>query len=189
MNHALNLAAAALCCSAALPASSQVLGNIVDAAHFQIDYAAPLVWGIGGTSHQRLAQTLTVEVGGTLAGVFVPVACGSGRLNVEIRDVAAGKPGPTVLDHRTVDAADLADTLGRFSYVRIPGALPLAAGQEIAIVLENKRGVCFARPSPVSSNYAGGQGFFEALPNPPGWVAFSDFVNTPDDLPFQLVLE
>lgn len=189
MNHALKLVTAALFSSATIPASAQALGNIVDAAQFQIDYAAPLVYGIGGTSHQRLAQTLTVEVDGNLAGVFVPVACGSGRLNVEIRDVVAGKPGPTVLDHRNVDAADLADTLGRFSYVRIPGALPLAAGQQIAIVLENKRGVCFARPSPLSANYAGGQGYFEALPNPPGWVAFSDFANTPDDLPFQLVLE
>lgn len=187
MKKSLKLLAASLSCLALLPASAQVTGNFVDAAHFPIDFSANNN-AIGGTSQQRLAQTLTVEVGGNLAGVFLPVLCGSGRLRVEIRDVVADQPGPTVLDHRGVDPA-VFDTGGRFTYVRIPGSLPLAPGQRIAIVVENRTGTCAYHQSPVSSNYAGGQGYFEALPNPPGWVAFSVFANTPDDLPFQLVME
>lgn len=187
MKKSLQLLAVSLSCSALLPASAQALGNIVDAAHFPIDFAANNN-AIGGTSHQRLAQTLTVEVGGSLAGVFLPILCGDGRVRVEIRDVAASQPGPTMLDHRVVNST-VFDSGGRFTYVPIRGGLPLAAGQQIAIVVENATGTCAYHQSPVSSNYAGGKGYFEALPNPPGWVAFSDFANTPDDLPFQLVLE
>ena len=188
MNATPKILAALLACGALSPAAAQSLGNIVDAANFSIDSASPLVYAIGGSSKQRLAQTLTVENSGNLAGVFVPVGCGDGRLIVEIHDVVSGQPGPTILDSRTAAPTAFAFS-ARFTYVPIPGSLPLTAGQQIAIVLDNKRGTCSLTPSPVSVNYAGGKAYFEALPNPPGWVAFSDFANTPDDIPFQLVLE
>ncbi len=43
--------------------------------------------------------------------------------------------------------------------------------------------------SPAASAYAGGRGLFESAANPPGFLPFSDFPGTPDDLPFQLVLD
>ena len=47
---------------------------------------------------------------------------------------------------------------------------------------------CTLKSAALAANYPGGKAYFEALPNPPGWVAFSDFASTPDDLPFRLVL-
>ena len=184
---------AAWCCTLALsPALAQGLGNFVDAAHFPIDYGADNM-AVGGAFHQRLAQTLTVEVGGTLEGVFLPIGCGSnagnGKITVEIHDVAGGQPGPTVLASRKVAPGEFDSPNARFTFVPIPGALALAAGQQIAVVIERAKGEdCACHQSPVGSDYPGGQGFFEALPNPPGWVPFSTFPGTPDDIPFQLVL-
>lgn len=190
MDKTLKLLAASFACFAVLPASAQSLGDFVDAAQPLIDRGSPLVHSIGGgpSSEQKLAQTMTVEVGGNLAGIFMPILCGTGKVHVEIRDVAAGQPGPTVLDSRNVDPS-VFDVPGYFIYVRIPGAVALTAGQEIAVVVSNAKGSCSYYKSPVTANYPGGQAFFDARPNPPGWVPFSAFPGEPDDLPFQLVLE
>jgi hypothetical protein len=169
------------------PAFAQGVGRFVDTANFSMDFAAGTE-AIGGASNQRLAQTLTVEIGGTLEGVFVPVSCSSGHLVVEIHDVVSGQPGPTVLAHRSVAAAQLMSNALHFTFVPIPGALPLAPGQNIAIVLDSPHGTCGCLQSQATSDYPAGHGFFEALPNPPGWIPFSTFPGTPDDIPFQLVV-
>jgi len=172
----------------ALPASAQGIGRFVDAAHFPIDRSNN-VYGLGGSSEQKLAQTLTVEVGGTLAGLLLAVNCVGPKLKVEIRDVdASGLPGPTLLAQRNVNPADF-DAYGRFTYVPIAGALALGAGQQVSFVVSVPKGQCSYMPSPVGTDYPGGHGFFDARPNAPGWVPFSGFANTPDDLPFQLVLD
>jgi hypothetical protein len=187
----------ALCC--AIPfsyAHAQGIGDFVDAANYAIDGT---VGGnfVGGGSDQKLAQTVTVDAGGTLEGVFLAMSCGSAstsKVHVEIHDVVGGMPGPNVLAQRAVaptelDAPSTVAQPFHFTYVKIPGALALAAGQQIAIVVYRPKGDdCAMGQSTVSSNYPGGQGFFDARPNPPGWVPFSAFSGTPDDLPFQLVL-
>jgi hypothetical protein len=183
MSRTFKFLTASVACCALLPAAGQSAANFVDAANFIVDTTANNLV-IGG---QKLAQTLTVEMAGDLAGAFLPVACGTGRLIVEVRDVVSDQPGPTVLAQRTVDSTAF-DTGGRFTFVRL-GPLALVAGQRIAITLANNKGICVSRQSTAASNYPGGQAFFvDADPNFPRWVPFSEFVG-PDDLPFQLVLQ
>src|SRR5687767_1753294 len=70
--------------------------------------AGTLAIGGGSGSEQTLAQTLTAALDGELAALFLPVACASGRLVVEVRDVAGdGRPGATVLLRRRVPAGTL----------------------------------------------------------------------------------
>jgi len=185
---------AAACCAMPLSfAQAQALGNFVDAANFTV---SGMAWTLGGAVvEQKLAQTVTVELGGTLEGVFLPLLCGNGpdvgtgKIHVEIHDVVAGMPGPNVLAQRAVAPTEVELGVLRFVYIRIPGALPLLAGEQVAIVVTRPKGEdCMLAESTPAANYPHGQGFFDARPNPPGWVPFANVQGAPDDLPFQLVL-
>jgi hypothetical protein len=187
MNRPLAIAAFVASCAFA-SASAQSTGNFVDAAQFQIENPIPFTLAVGGSSQQRLAQTLTIEVGGRLAGVFLPISCANGKVLVEIRDVKGDLPGARILASQSVRAADL-DAPFRFTFVEMKSRLVFTAGSQVAIVVSNDSGSCGLAPAPVSVAYAGGRGSFEALPNPPGFIPFSDFPATADDLPFQLVLD
>jgi hypothetical protein len=169
-------------------AAAQSTGNMVDAAQFHVENPIPFTLAVGGSSQQRLAQTLTVEVGGRLAGVFLPINCANGRLLVEIRDAKGGLPGTRILASESVRAADL-DAPFRFTFIDLKSRHTFSPGQEVAIVVSNEKGSCGLAPAPASVAYAGGRGSFEALPNPAGFIPFSGFPGTADDLPFQLVLE
>jgi hypothetical protein len=185
---------AAVCCAMPLSfAQAQNLGNYVDVANFSV---SGMAWALGGpVVQQKLAQTLTVVQGGTLEGVFLPLLCGTGPdvgtapIHVEIHDVVAGMPGPNVLAKRAVAPTEVDLPVLRFMYIKIPGALPLLSGEQVAIVVTRpKGGECALAESTVDADYKGGQGFFDARPNPPGWVPFANVQGAPDDLPFQLVL-
>jgi hypothetical protein len=142
---------------------------------------------IGGESDQRLAQTVTAGIDGRLTALMLPIACESGRLVVEIRDVIGGEPGPTVLSRGTFPATRIPNLGPTFQMVPIRGSVNLTAGDQFAIVLDNPSGSCGIFRGPVGDSYPGGQGLFEALPNPPGWIPFSE---TEDrlDLPFITVV-
>lgn len=157
--------------------------QVVDARQAVVDSTVGGL-AIGGFSDQRLAQTVTVGADGRLTAVFLPVSCDSGELLVEIRDVASNEPGPNVLAHQRVRAASLPfRTLSLLVSIPFRAPLDLRAGDRIAIVLDNPSGSCGLARGPIGDSYGGGEGFFEALPNPPGWVPF---VATPirQDLPF-----
>jgi hypothetical protein len=136
---------------------------------------------IGGASEQQLAQTVTVGLAGELVGVFLPIGCDSGRLLIEIRTLDDGSPGDVVLGRRRFDAVDVPPIGPVFRLFRMGAGLSFAAGDRFAIVLRNREGSCGIFRGPVGDSYARGEGFFQALPNPPGWVPFSD---TRLDLPF-----
>jgi len=143
---------------------------------------------IGGDSNQRLAQTMIAGIDGRLTGIMLPIACESGRLIVEIRDVVAGEPGPNVLSRRRFRAERIPDLGATFQFFRVRGGgLYLMAGDQFAIVLDNRAGSCGIFRGPVGDPYSAGEGFFEALPNPPGWVPFSE-TETRLDLPFMTVV-
>jgi hypothetical protein len=188
MNRKMLAVAAAVASCGFTTAWAQSTGQFVDAAQFQIENPIPFTLAVGGGSQQSLAQTLTVEVGGKLAGVFLPISCANGKVQVEIRDVKGDLPGTRVLASQTVRVAEL-DAPFRFTFVEMRSKFDFTAGMQVAIVVSNHGGSCGLAPAPVSVAYAGGRGSFEALPNPPGFIPFSTFPATADDLPFQLVLD
>ncbi len=59
----------------------------------------------------------------------------------------------------------------------------MKAGIQYAIVLKAV-GNCAILPAIDGDSYSGGHGYYDALPNPPGWVALSS-TSSYDDLPFQ----
>jgi hypothetical protein len=128
---------------------------------------------IGGGSRQMLAQTLTAALDGEMTALFLPVACASGTLVVEVRDVVGGQPGPTVLRRRAVGAASLPDVGLRFRRLSLGRGLVVAAGDRRAVVLRNPTGVCGIAYAAAGDAYPGGQAFFDARPNPPGWAPLS----------------
>jgi len=135
---------------------------------------------VGGASNQRLAQTVTVGFDGRLGGVHLPIACTDGTLEIEVRDVTAtGLPGSVVLDAHSFPAAHLPNIGIVFRFLRL-GNIPLLAGDRIAFVLDNPTGVCGIFQGPVGNTYSDGSGFFEALPNPPGFLLLGER----EDLPF-----
>ena len=159
-----------------------------------IDQMQPLIdntvggLAIGGPSQQKLAQTVTVAHAGRLRGVFLPIGCDSGRLLVEIRNVnPSGEPGSLVLARQRFPAEDVAVIGPVFRYFKFEDSdLSFMAGNHFAIVLRNPTGSCGIFRGPAGNSYTGGAGFFDALPNAPGWLPLSG----PDlDLPFMTVMK
>jgi hypothetical protein len=156
-----------------------------------IDQMQPLVDGtvgglaIGGTSHQKLSQVVTARLAGDISAFFLPVACTSGKLTVEIRDVAGDEPGSVVLLRRRIPAAELANVGLAFRRIALGAVIHLSAGDRFALVLSNSLGECGIFQGPSGDSYAGGALFFDALPNAPGWIPV--FAPT-RDLPFLEVL-
>ena len=163
-----------------------------------IDQTQPVVdltvggLAIGGGSDQMLAQTVTAGLSGSLQGLFLPVSCVDGAvLDVEIQGVTGdGEPDGTVLRRRSFRPWRLgSQPFGTFVYLPLPRVV-LSAGDLYAIVLKKHPGTsgnCAIAQSPLGSTYDGGEGFFDARPNPPGWLRFSE-TDLRHDLPFMAVL-
>jgi hypothetical protein len=169
-----------------------------------VDQMQPLVdtsvggMAIGGPSQEKLSQTVTVGHSGHLRGVFLPIGCDSGRLIVEIRSVEpSGAPGIVLIARRAFPAEQVTVIGPLFRYFKFEDDddrdrdhdrdLTFLAGSRFAIVLRNPTGTCGIFRGPVGDTYTGGSGFFDALPNPPGWVPFSP-TETRLDLPFMTVM-
>jgi hypothetical protein len=147
---------------------------------------------IGGDSSQKLAQVITAGMSGHLTEVRLPVACDSGStLIVEIQEVTDSAPNGVVLTSQAVTG----DSLPPFfpsppSFRSLVLSTPafLNAGKQFAIVLTSA-GSCGVFQGPVGDTYQGGNLYFDALPNPPGWVCVCSFAGDRFDLPFQTVVE
>ncbi len=142
-------------------------------------------YAIGGDSDQILAQVVVAGIGGVLTEVQLPIGCGSGRLIVEIRELSGVEPAARPRRRRSVPARMLPPTnppvFRSFLFGR---SLRFAAGDAFAIVLSNPSGSCGIPSGPIGDSYLPGQAFFEAAPNEPGWVPFSD-TEERLDLPFK----
>lgn len=146
---------------------------------------------IGGASEQQLAQTVTVARDGHLRGVFLPIGCESGRLAIEVRNVdLTGAPGAVVLARHMFDSEDVTPIGPIFRYFKLgnDSDLSFTAGARFAIVLRNPTGSCGIFRGPALDSYTRGAGFFDARPNPPGWIPFSE-TETRLDLPFMTVMK
>ena len=146
---------------------------------------------IGGGSSQKLAQTVTTGISGLLTAVRVPIAGDSGDLILEIQDVAAGEPNGVVLASAEFAAATLpiffpAPPSFRTLLLTVP--IAFSSGDAFAIVLHSL-GAFAVFQGPPGDSYAGGNLFFDALPNPPGWVCTCEFAGASFDLPFQTLVD
>jgi len=148
--------------------------------------AAAPTQAIGGASQQQLAQTFTLAHAGTLVGVFLPVGCRSGQLEIEVRDLAGDEPGATVLSSGGYPAGAFVTGVTVFKLFRLP-PLPVSAGDRLAIVLRNPTGSCGLATAAAGDSYPEGEAFFDARPNAPGWQRL--FGGGVLDLAFQVMLE
>jgi hypothetical protein len=148
---------------------------------------------INGASEQIVAQVFTVGLNGSMVEVDLPIACESGDpLILQIQGVSGGMPDGSVLRSETYDGAGLPSFFPDPPELR-PFALsvPLAvtAGEQLAIVLSSP-GACGVFQGPVGDPYPGGDGWFDARPNPPGvWLELGPPLGDRSDLPFATLLD
>jgi hypothetical protein len=176
----LSTVAALVAWSAAQSATAQTI----------IDTSQPVIDGtvgglvIGGSSQQKLGQTITVERQGELRAVYLPIACSSGLLTIDIRDVdSTGKPGTAVLARRYFTRSSAPSIGPVFTRFKI-GGIHFNPGDRFAIVIANSSGSCGIFNGPLGDTYVMGDGYFDARPNAPGWIPFAQFAGSRRDLPF-----
>jgi len=160
--------------------------RIIDAMQPAISSSSTLA--IGGSSEQKLAQTITLSETGILKGVFLPLGCSTGKLVITLTNVESNQPGSVILDQKRIRAHRINNPVTTFRYFGLPGAVTVYAGDEIAIILDNPSGTCGLSRSPDGDSYTAGAGFFDSRPNPPGWIALSE-TDSDWDLPFMLVIK
>ncbi len=142
---------------------------------------------IGGGSEQILAQTFTIERNGNLTGIYLPIGCSDGNLEIEIRNVEADELGSTVHSSEVFSADDIVRDVRVFQLFALP-FLSVSAGDQLAFVLQNESGSCGMARGPEGDSYRGGEGFYDARPNAPGWRSITIGTGI-HDLPFLIVLE
>lgn len=133
---------------------------------------------VGSDANQRLAQTFRAGMTGDLAMVKLALGCGSDpgdTVTVSLQTLdGAGKPSGTVLDSVSVSGTALPSppVFDEGALHAFPlGGARVEAGQHYAIVVEANPGAgCALLVSGNDNPYAGGKSYFEALPNPPGWI-------------------
>jgi hypothetical protein len=142
---------------------------------------------IGGNSEQMLAQTFTVQRDGVITGVYLPIGCSDGALDIEIRNVDDDTPGSVILTGNSFEADEIRSGVGVFERLRFP-EISVIAGQRLSFVLKNDNGSCGMSRGPVGDSYTGGEAWFDARPNAPGWRPLTIGTGI-HDLVFLVVLE
>ncbi len=164
---------------------------VVDQEQPLIDEGAGFL-GVGGDSEQKLAQSFTVGVDGDLAGLRLPIAgCGRGDLLIEIRRMSSGQPTGALLRSVTISGSDIPFAYDGFTdlFFRVP--LAVNAGDVLAFTIQTvgEGSYCSYATAPNGELYPRGQGFFDARPNPPGWISFKGFPSGPQDLAFFTLMD
>lgn len=163
------------------PEFSHVAGAVVDQQQLVTDVVNPLA--VGGPSLQTLAQVVTPGVTGRLREIHLPIGCDGGDLIVEIRTVnAGGEPTTTVLHSQRFREGTFPIEVNPavFQSLNLGARVGVTAGTPFAFVLRST-GSCGLAVA-AGDYYPGGDGFFDARPNPPGLIplghdlAFETFV-------------
>jgi hypothetical protein len=153
----------------------------IDQQQLMRGFSGPL----GGTnSDQKLAQVVTAGIAGRLVGVRLAVNCTAGAAIVlEIQGVtAAGAPDGNVLSTVSFQPGML-PTDGTLRAILLTTPVDLGIGRLFAIVAKGPQtNSCSIGFGPAGDTYPGGRSFFDARPNPPGWL------EGPGDLPFQTLM-
>jgi hypothetical protein len=148
---------------------------------------------IGGPSDEKLAQTFTAAHTGCLTHITVPIGCDpTETLLVQIQQTTGGVPNGTVLLSETFAGSlfpglSPSSVQGGFRIIEFKKPLFISAGTEYAIVLHAGFAGCGWFQGPLGDPYLRGHAYFDARPNPPGWVRNGVFGR--DDQPFQTYVE
>ncbi|GAB4522532.1 MAG: hypothetical protein Kow00133_10130 [Amphiplicatus sp.] len=184
-----SVAFAALLAAFASPARAE---PVVDQSQPAVDPAAGFL-GVGGDAEQQLAQTFTVGLTGNLVGLRLPIAaCGGGDLVIDIVELdSAGRPGASVRASASFSPADVPSTPpGTFIDFLFDPPLAVATGQRLAFTLRMspETANCSLADAPAGDSYAGGDAYFDARPNPPGWALRRE-TDASFDLPFETLMD
>lgn len=143
---------------------------------------------LGGDSEQMLAQTYESRRNGTLDHVQLVIGCSAdspGAVTVELRTVLAdGSPSHVVLGATTRAAATFPSVVA-IEDISLP-AVPIVSGTEYALVMwASADASCATRrgAGPMFHSPGVRSAFFDARPNPPGWVPLTH-LGTEAYLPF-----
>lgn len=156
----------------------------------QVNVDTTYTFAIGGASEQKLAQVFTAARTGKLTHVTVPVECETAAtLTVNIVKAPGGVPSGSILAQQvlagsTFPAIVPSPAVG-FRIVRFDNPTAVFAGVQYAVTLEATGDSCGVFPGPAGDSYPGGTAYFDARPNPPGWVPMMPVT----DLAFQTFVE
>ena len=171
-------------CIAAAAFVGVAKAQTIDQQQPLIDVAAGYL-GVGGDSEQKLAQTFQVGMTGSLIAVDLPLAC-SGPTLIEIRRQASGRPEGALLRAIRFTGTSLGPV--GFQRYYLPSGLAVNAGDLLAFTVISEGSNCNYATAPVGDTYPRGEAFFDARPNPPGWISQKEFPASFQDLPFKTVM-
>ncbi|MGZ8812353.1 MAG: hypothetical protein ACXW29_14535 [Thermoanaerobaculia bacterium] len=147
------------------------------------------VLAVGGSSEEKLAQVFTAGRSGYLTRVTVPIGCTTGAIfNAAIEEAGGGAPSGFIVASETIPGAAFPPPVGSFRIIEFCKPAFIVKGKQYALtlqVLNPTTDSCGVVVGPAGDSYTGGVGYFDALPNPPGWIA-----NIPEvDLAFQTYVD
>ena len=172
----------------ALSGAVLLAAPMIDQEQVNVDTGSTLA--VGGASEQKLAQVFTAGLNGKLSHITVPIGCQpSAKLTVNIEKTVGGAPAGSILAQEVLAGSLFPAIVPSpgvgFRIVQFSSPADVFAGDQYAIVLEASGGSCGVYPGPLGDSYAAGGAFFDARPNPPGWVAMLPVL----DLAFQTFVE
>ncbi|HKB79189.1 MAG TPA: hypothetical protein VKH35_05690 [Thermoanaerobaculia bacterium] len=156
----------------------------------QVNLDTSQVLALGGSSAEKLAQVFTIGRDGFIADLTLPMTCEpAATVTVRIEQTSAGVPSGVSLGAEdvpgTVFTSVPTPAIG-FRIVEFRHPVRVSAGVQYALTLEAAGGSCGVWIGPVGHVVAGGSAFFDARPNPPGWLELFDNNGQYHDLAFQV---
>jgi hypothetical protein len=144
------------------------------------------------SSEQKLAQTFTPSSDGFVSHLAFPMSCdAAANVVVRIEETTGGVPNGVVLGREdvpgTVFTSHSTPAIG-FRLVELRHPVRVRAGVQYAMTLESVGGTCGVWVGPAGNSYGGGAAYFDARPNPSGWVELFDDNGAIHDLAFQLYM-
>jgi hypothetical protein len=166
-------------------ASSATAAVVLD--QYQFAWSGGPAFHVGGSSQQMLAQTFRAGRSGRLVHADLVFGCNEGSpgmFTVEVTRVDADdRPDHRVLGSVAMEAAALVRDTPAPVRVDFSG-VGILSGERYALVMRaDDEASCWASRGVSGTGmfaYAQGKAYYDARPNPPGWVAIAP----EEDLPF-----
>jgi hypothetical protein len=144
---------------------------------------------VGGGSEEKLAQAFTAGRSGYLTDVTLPIGCTAGAiLNVTIQEVTAAGPTGVILASESVPGVNLPPPAGNWRIIEFCDPARVVGKRQYALTLQVANPAtdsCGVEVGPAGDTYTPGLAYFDARPNPPGWLAMLP----ESDLAFQTYLD